>query len=80
MFPWYAIAMLGFESGSVILKRLAKVGLGGTQAVDEIRLMFAEKADAAMEAGVAMMCGVPVDGIVDRYRVHVAANEARLSL
>ena len=78
-FPWYAITMLSFESASVINKRLAKVSLGGKQSVDEVKLMFAEKADAARAASVSLMFGCTWGGLVDQYRVLVAANEARLS-
>ena len=79
MFPWYALAMLGFESSSVINKRFAKIARGGLQSLSEIGLMFAEKNSAALEVGTALMFGGTVGGMVDRYRVHVAANEARLS-
>ena len=78
-FPWYPIAMLGLESSSVIIKRLAKVSLGGTQSIDEFRLMFSEKNAAALHAGISLMCGCTLAGLVDQYRVLVAANEARLS-
>ena len=78
-FPWYAFAMLGFESASVIAKRLAKIGCGGMQSVDEIQLMFSEKADAARAAGASLMLGCTMGGLVDQYRAAVAANEARLS-
>lgn len=79
-FPWYSIAMLGLESSSVIIKRMAKVGLGGSQSVDEVRLMFAEKHFAARRAGTSLMYGCTLAGVVEQYRVLVAANEARLSL
>ena len=78
-FPWSPIAMLGFESSSVILKRLAKVSLGGAQSVDEITLMFSEKNAAARQAGISVMFGCTLAGVIDQYRVLVAANEARLS-
>ena len=77
-FPWHAFTLLAFESNSVISLRLAKIGRGGSQACDEVRLMFAEKASAAVEAGTAMMTGATLVGLVDGYRVHVAANQARL--
>ena len=78
-FPWYPMAMLGFESSSVIVRRLLKVSLGGAQSVDEIRLMFSEKNAAARNAGFSMMLGCTVADVVDQYRMVVAANEARLS-
>lgn len=79
-FPWHAFTLLAFEANSVIALRLAKIGRGGSQAADEVRLMFSEKASAAMEAGTAMMTGGTMVGLVDRYRVHVAANQSRLEV
>ena len=79
MFPFHNLAMLGFESISVINKRLAKIALGGTQSADEVRLMFSEKASAAIEATTAIMLGETGAGTIARFRAHVAANEARLS-
>ena len=78
-FPWVSVAMLGFEASSVIAKRLVKVSLGGTQSLDEIQLMFSEKNAAARDAGLSIVLGATMAGIVDQYRVLVAANEARLS-
>ena len=77
--PWYPITMLGLESSSVILKRLMKIGLGGAQSAEEIRLMFSEKSEAARQAGLSLMFGCTMAGLVDQYRVLVAANEKRLS-
>ncbi len=77
-FPWHALNLLAFEASSVIALRLAKIGRGGSQAADEVRLMFAEKTSAAMEAGTVLMSGGSLVGVVDRYRVHVAANQLRL--
>ena len=79
MLPGYDLVMLGFESASVIQKRLAKIALGGAQAADEIRLMFREKAEASAEAATALMSGRTTAGTIARYREHVAADEARLS-
>lgn len=78
--PVYSLAMLGFESVSVINKRLAKMARGGPQSAEEFRLMFAEKADAAVEASKALALGATPIEIIARYREHVAANEARLSI
>jgi hypothetical protein len=79
MLPGYDVVMLGFESASVIHKRLAKIALGGVQAADEIRLMFVEKAEASAEAATALTSGGTPTGTIARYREHVAANEACLS-
>lgn len=78
-FPWTAFTLLALESTSVINLRLAKIGRGGSQAMDEVRLMFAEKADAALEAGSNLMLGGTPAGMVARYRFHVAENQARLA-
>jgi hypothetical protein len=78
-FPWYAFAMLAIESGSVVNRRLEKIGRGGAQSLAEIQLMFAEKADAAAEIGTMLISGSTAVALVDRLRVHVAENEARLS-
>ena len=77
-FPWTAFTLLAFESTSVINLRLAKIGRGGSQAIDEIRLMFAEKAHAASEASSGLMVGGTMAGLVARYRFHVEENRARL--
>ena len=79
IFPWYTTMMLAFESNSVIQLRLAKIGRGGSHAQDEASLMFREKADAGLECLAAVMKGQTYNGVVDLYRGHVAANEARLS-
>ena len=79
MFPVYDLMMLGFESASVIQKRLAKIRRGGAQSTAEIRLMFTEKAEASTEAMTALKCGRTLVGTIARFRGHVAANEARLS-
>ena len=79
VFPFHDLTMLALESGSVINLRLAKIGRGGFGAVEEIALMFAEKADAVVEATTAALAGQPPSGMINRLRVHVAANEARLS-
>lgn len=77
-FPWTAFTLLAFESTSVINLRLAKVARGGSQAMDEVRLMFAEKAQASSEAASELMMGGTPAGIAARFRVHVAKNQARL--
>lgn len=80
MHPMYSLAMLGLESTSVIQKRLAKIGLGGPQSAEEVRLMYTEKSDALFEATRAFALGATPAGVIARYREHVAANEARLSI
>ena len=78
-FPWTAFTLLALESTSVINLRLTKIGRGGSQAMDEIRLMFAEKAYAASEAANGLMMGGTPAGLVARYRFHVEENRARLA-
>jgi hypothetical protein len=79
LFPFHDLIMLGFESSSVINKRMAKIARGGAQSADEIGLMFSEKAKASQEAMVALMKGGTTAEMIARFREHVAANEVRLS-
>jgi hypothetical protein len=39
-----------------------------------------EKVDAAFEATANLMAGASADGVIHRYRQHVAANAARLTV
>jgi hypothetical protein len=78
-FPWFAGAMLAFESCEVIRLRLAKLAAGDDDAEREARLMVNEKVDAMFEAGASMMAGATAATIIGRYREHVAANAKRLS-
>ena len=78
-FPWTAFTLLAVESANVINLRLAKVAGGGPQALEEVRLMFAEKAQAASEAASGLMMGGTPSGMIARYRFHVAENKARLA-
>ena len=78
-FPWFAGAMLAFESCEVIRLRLAKLAVGDDEADCEARLMVNEKVDAMFEAGVSLLAGASAASIIGRYREHVAANAKRLS-
>jgi hypothetical protein len=78
-FPWFAGAMLAFESCEVIRLRLAKLAVGDDEADCEARLMVNEKVDAMFEAGASLLAGASAASIIDRYREHVAANARRLS-
>ena len=80
IFPWYSLTMLGFESASVISKRLALIQGGGLHSLEEIQLMFSEKASAVFESSTGLMLGGTISAMVARIREQVAANEARLSL
>ena len=79
-FPWLAGVMLAFESCEVIHLRLAKLAVGDGAADHESVLMVSEKVDALFEAGFNLMTGASPASIVDRYRVHVAANARRLAV
>ena len=78
-FPWFAGAMLAFESCEVIRLRLTKFASADDDAEAEARLMVREKVDAMFEAGASLMAGASAASIVGRYREHVAANTKRLS-
>ena len=77
--PWFAGAMLAFESCEVISLRLAKLAVGDLAADCEARLMVREKVDAMVEAGASLMAGASAADVIGRYREHVAANARRLS-
>jgi hypothetical protein len=77
--PWFASAMLAFESFEVIGLRLAKLAAGDIAADCEARLMVSEKLDAMVEAGASLMTGASAADVIGRYREHVAANVRRLS-
>jgi formylmethanofuran dehydrogenase subunit B len=72
--------MLGFESNTVIGLRMLRLVSGGSDALHEMHLMIGEKVDAALESGANVMAGATAEAVIDRYRQHVAANAARLSL
>jgi|ERR1700733_1834296 hypothetical protein len=78
-FPWFAGAMLAFESCEVMGLRLAKLAVGDLAADNEARLMVSEKVDAMFEAGASLMAGASPAAVIGRYREHVAANVRRLS-
>jgi hypothetical protein len=78
-FPWFASAMLAFESCEVIRLRLVKLSTCDDAADDEACLMVSEKVDAMLEAGASLMAGASAATVIGRYREHVAANSKRLS-
>lgn len=78
-FPWFAGTMLALESHAVIALRLMKLAAGGGDAIREAELMVEEKIDAAFEAMQSLSAGGTPTTVIDRYRVHVAANAKRLS-
>jgi hypothetical protein len=79
MFPWFASAMLAFESCEVIRLRLTKLATGDASADREARLMVSEKVDAMFEATASLMSGASAATVIGRYREHVAANARRLA-
>jgi hypothetical protein len=78
-FPWFASAMLAFESCEVIRLRWTRLAAGDATADDEARLMVSEKVDAMFEATASLMAGASAAAVVGRYREHVAANARRLA-
>ncbi len=78
-FPWFAGAMLAFESCEVIRLRLTRLAAGDATADHEARLMVSEKVDAMFEATTSLMAGASAATVVGRYREHVAANARRLA-
>jgi hypothetical protein len=78
-YPWYPALMLAIECNNVIDIRLRKIASGRVNAAEETFLMGSEKVDAAMEAGSMLMNGKQSGDIIDFYRMHVAANVARLA-
>lgn len=78
VYPWYPALMLAIESNNVIDIRLRSIASGKVNANDETRLMVSEKVDAALEAGAMLMSGRRPAEVIDFYRMHVAANAARL--
>jgi len=79
-FPYYSTMMLGLESNTVIGLRMLRIGSGGGHALREMQLMIGEKVDAAFESTASLMAGATAESVIHRYRQHVAANAARLSL
>ena len=76
---WSNLAMLAFESQQVILLRLGKIALGGSDAAEEMQLMTSEKVEAAAHATGRLMSGASTDSVVSGYRKRVRANIRRLS-
>ena len=79
IYPWYPALMLAIESNNVIDIRLRSIATGQVNASEETRLMVSEKIEAAVEAGSMMMNGRRPAEVIDFYRMHVAANAARLA-
>ncbi len=79
VYPWYPALMLAIESNNVIDIRLRSIASGKVNANEESRLMVSEKVEAALEAGTMLMCGRRPAEVIDFYRMHVAANAARLT-
>ena len=71
IYPWYPALMLAIESNNVIDIRLRSIATGQVNASEETRLMVSEKIEAAV--------GRTPAEVIDFYRMHVAANAARLS-
>ncbi len=87
---WFDAGMdawsLGAEASTVIALRTTRIALGGSDALAETNLMFAEKMQATFELQVAAMSGrlgtAPVGATrkaIGFYRRKVRANRRRLS-
>ena len=77
--PWYFALLLAIESGSVVELRLRSLATGRVDAREEAWLMVGEKLDAAIKAGSMIMNGSRPAEVLNFYRLHVAANAARLA-
>ncbi len=75
---WYTMMMLAAESQQVIWLRSMKLAAGGAAAGHEVRLMIAEKIQAATAESGKLMTGASHDSVVKRYRSKVRANRRRL--
>ena len=78
LYPWYSAFMLAAECNNVIDIRLRKIANGDLDAAEEAILMVNEKISAAMEAGSMLLSGKGGE-VIEFYRMHVAANAARLN-
>jgi hypothetical protein len=76
---WLNMARLAAEANEVIGLRLAKLALGGSDALDEAFMMVAEKVAAGQRAAGSLMTGASPDSVVTGYREAVQANARRLS-
>jgi hypothetical protein len=73
------MSLLTAECQHVIGLRIMKAATGGDVSGREAALMIAEKTEAAMRYGPALMAGGSLDQMIDEYRAIVQANAARLS-
>jgi hypothetical protein len=74
----YSTIMLGIESANVIGLRMLKLTFGGLEALNEMHLMMGEKLNAFLEADANLLAGASAEGVIHRYRQHVAENAKRL--
>ncbi|GJD96275.1 hypothetical protein [Methylobacterium iners] len=74
----FAVAMLAYESQTVVALRLVKLAWGGPAAQAEASQMISEKISASMEAAGSLMLGGSHDAVIARYRELVAENTKRL--
>src|SRR5262245_13089668 len=80
-------ALLGFEAQQVMALRLFRIAAGGALAGREVRRMVTEKAEVAIEAGLAasaLIAGgssgdAALLGAIGAYRKRVRRNRARLT-
>ena len=70
---------LGLETQRVVTLRLARLAAGGVAAEAEAQRMVLEKGTAFMEAATTLAFGGSAAKVIRRYRMHVRANERRLT-
>jgi hypothetical protein len=71
---WYPLAMLAFEAGEVIARRLPVMWIDQV----ETRLMLTEKISAGFDVAAILARGGTCDQVIEHYRKAVAANALRL--
>lgn len=77
--PAFSAMMLAVEAQRVIELRLVRSAWGGSEARAEMQAMVFEKIGAGIEAAGSLMTGGSPEGVIARYREHVAANTRRLT-
>jgi hypothetical protein len=75
---WASLALLAFESQSVVALRVAKMARGDAAAGREAFLMITEKIHEGGVAAILLASGASHRQIVKRYRRRVRANARRL--
>ena len=77
--PFLSSMLLAIESRRVVELRMVRLAWGGREGLAEAQSMIVEKIQAATEAMTTLMHGGSPEGVIARYREHVAFNTKRLS-